>query len=547
MKKRRMFALVMSILMVFSLLAGCNNNANQTSESSAPSESSSSALTIDTDVDKVDASDERYPLIRQALQQTPSDLAPWDVYTGDKQIFLPLMYECLFNFSRTEGYVPWLAKGYEIIDDLHYQVELFENIEDSKGNQLTADDIVFCYENLVSSGYAVKYDMFESVKKVDDLTVEFTWAYPLTGILELEHVWCKSFMYTTEAYNSYNLASEAVGTGPYALTSYVGGSTITMDARDDYWKGDSPDLFPKQYRNVQTIEYQVITEAFQNVVALQTGAVDVSTLVPSEDVGDFEDGGTYDDDYNTLKLAGNEVYFMICNMEQGITTDENFRLALYYALNKEAIASAVGNVIPTEKFGSPAHPDLVDEWADRDDYNNAYNLDLAKEYLAKSGYNGEKLKIMGYNNEVLKNTMTMIQSLLLQIGVETEILAYDMNLVNSSLTDPDAYDLLVNFIGGNPLISGLNRILSNKEYGNDKSLAFIDDDELQELFETARTADTWNDESMTALYDHIIDNAYFKTLYSPISTIVHTSAMVESFYDPGANAFFPNGCTYNLG
>ena len=69
--------------------------------------------------------------------------------------------------------IPILAKGYPEVDDLHWQVELYDYIKDTDGNNITAQDVVFSINTLVDAGKALKYDKFESVKAIDDYTVEF--------------------------------------------------------------------------------------------------------------------------------------------------------------------------------------------------------------------------------------------------------------------------------------------------------------------------------------------------------------------------------------
>ena len=75
---------------------------------------------------------------------------------------------------------------YKEVDDLHWQVEIYDYIYDSEGNHITADDVVFSFNELVESGNAFKYASFESVKKIDDYTVEFTWTAPIDSVGALE-------------------------------------------------------------------------------------------------------------------------------------------------------------------------------------------------------------------------------------------------------------------------------------------------------------------------------------------------------------------------
>ena len=82
-------------------------------------------------------------------------------------------------------------------------------------NNITADDVVFSINTLVDSGKALKYDKFESVKAVDDYTVEFTWTSPIDGIGDLEWPWCRTPIFSQKAYEEGNFHEAPVATGPY--------------------------------------------------------------------------------------------------------------------------------------------------------------------------------------------------------------------------------------------------------------------------------------------------------------------------------------------
>ena len=535
-KWKNLLALLLCVAMVCASLAGCKKPNNDEAQSTNTPKVEETFQNEQDVVSDVEISTTRYPEVHVAMKQTPPDLTPWSYTSGGKMDFLPLVYEALFHWNN-EGFVPWLAKSYTEVDELHYDVTLYEGIKDSDGNTITADDVVFSYNKLQESGYAVKYHAYAGIEKIDDLTVRFTWAKPIESADDLEHVLCKTFVYSEKAHNDHNFAAEACGTGPYEISDYVGGSSITFEAKDEYWQVDEAIEWPTQYRNVQTMVYEVIAEASQNLVSLQTGNLSISTHIPPENVAEFEDGGKYADQYDVQKVAANSLYYILCNNAKGFTADKNFRLAVYYAINKEAVAKAAGNAQAVEKFGSHAHPDVVDSWATADNYMNSYSLETSKEYLAKTDYKGETLVFMGANDEVTKNAMVMIQSLLAQAGINVEIKSLEQNLFNANLVDEDAFDILISYAGGTPLIGGLNRLINDEEFGTGKALGFIDDAKYQELFDYAKSDAGHNDEGMNALYEHIVDNAYFMTIFNTVNVTIYSSDIESLYVDLGKTPF----------
>ena len=286
---------------------------------------------VETEV--ADDSGQRYPKITIALNSDPQDLLPYNVNSGAKPFIYQNFYETLFDLESNE-YVPVLAKDFTIIDDLHWQVELYDYIYDSAGNNITADDVVFSTNFLVEAGFAFKYYMFESVTKVDDYTVEYTWTKPITDVGELEFPWCRTIIFSQAAFESGNFATAPVATGHYVVTEFVSGSKVVLEANDNYWQTDESLISQRHQANVQTIEYDIIAESSQHVIGLETGAIDYSQQVPNENLAEFQDGGQFADQFNVDIASGSFVFGLVINQSEGNPgSDLNFRLAVYYAID----------------------------------------------------------------------------------------------------------------------------------------------------------------------------------------------------------------------
>lgn len=556
---KKALALILTALMVLSLFAGCAQKAPASSESTpsadttAPADSekeieyveetAGSLGDADESRDTTKSTGERYDYVAFAIAQDPTDLNPWNKMLGSKFAIYEVIYEQLFDWVGGE-YVPSIATGYTVVDDLHYEVEIHDNVFDSEGNHITADDVVACYDNIVASGFAVKFDLFNSVEKVDDYKVLFTWNDVIDGIGDLEHIFCNVQIYSQKAYAEHNFATDPIGTGPYVLKSFTSGSSVVVEANDNYWR-PAEETEPWHERNVQTIEFKVVSESATNVIGLQTGDLDFSSNITVDGLADFQDGGAYADTFNVFSILGTGGRYLACNCTEGkITSDKNFRLAVYYAIDNEAVAEAVGNATPSKALGAASNPDYLTAWESEDNYYN-YNPELAKEYLAQTDYKGEELVLLGENSEAYKNSMVMIQAQLAAVGINVKIQALDATLVTEYSVDPDAYDLYTNNFGGNPLASGYGRLLNNKEFGTGCAAAFVKDDKLQELFETVSSVNTWNDETMTELVNYVTDNAYYLCMYSTNSNVVCTSDCAE-VYIMNSSRVIPNACTYYI-
>lgn len=83
-----------------------------------------------------------------------------------------------------------------------------------------------------------------------------------------------------EAYQAdpEHLNNKEAGTGPYYVSDWQVGSSITMQKFEDYWG------VATQKQNVDEIVFKVISEGSQRTIALETGDVQVLYDVPRADI-----------------------------------------------------------------------------------------------------------------------------------------------------------------------------------------------------------------------------------------------------------------------
>ncbi|MGC3955247.1 MAG: ABC transporter substrate-binding protein [Propionicimonas sp.] len=486
----------------------------------------------------------RYDKVVIGIDSDPQDLLPFNVNSGSKPKIYHNFYETLFDLENLE-YVPRLAKSFEAVDDLHYRVTLWDTIHDSAGNKITAEDVVFSTEKLIEAGSAFKYYMFDSVKAIDEYTVEYTWNSPITQVAALEFPWCRTVIFSKKAFESGNFATEPVGTGPYVVKSFTSGSSVVLEANDDYWQKDASALSVRQQSNVQTIEYQIIAEPSQHVLALQSGTIDYSEKVPAEHVAEFADGGEFADSHSVWQTSGSLLYTLTPNASSDRPTgSQKLREAIFYAIDNNAAAQVTGGTsIAATAFGTPFFPDYVTAWDATPTYFNSFDPQKAAELVKESGYKGETLVLFGGNDAQAKSLLTIIQSFLVNIGLKVDIKSVDTVQVPNAAAEAGAWDLFLNTLGGGSQVGQWNRALNRNEYGNGMSLGFVNDDELQRRYEVANTAETHNEETMTAVHDHIVSMAYQYAVVYPQLNVVFNSD-IGQVYMREREHFLPGASTY---
>lgn len=121
-----------------------------------------------------------------ALQAEPQTIDPYAASHDTTFISSEAVFESLLKSVDGE-LVPWLATGYEQVDDLTIKFTLRDDVYFHDGNKMTADDVVFslCYgatSNFTSTLFGA-IDT-ENTKALDEQTVELKLKYPYAPLFE---------------------------------------------------------------------------------------------------------------------------------------------------------------------------------------------------------------------------------------------------------------------------------------------------------------------------------------------------------------------------
>ncbi len=94
----------------------------------------------------------------------------------DEEWIMDLLYDSLAVYKPTEGIIPWLAADWEVAaDNLTVNVTLRSGVTFTDGTELTSADVVYSYEQYMSSGsiYNGYVSFINAVTAIDDATVQF--------------------------------------------------------------------------------------------------------------------------------------------------------------------------------------------------------------------------------------------------------------------------------------------------------------------------------------------------------------------------------------
>ncbi len=535
MKKTRLISVLLTVAIMASLFAGCGPKDQQ--EGPTPSESNPIDVNLGGEVEKPteELTDPQEIVI--GCQNDVGSMRAGGTTTSGKRMLNQGIYEGLFNEGFDGEWVPRIGKSLEYLGDGTYRIELFDYVYDSKGNPLTASDVVFSWELQFADGLD-DYSFVKSLEAVSPYVVEVTFEplelASLNALLELN-------VFTQKAYEDSpdGMASYPVGTGGYTLVDSTIGATYTLEKRDDYWQTDPEYITEFNTYNLDKITVKIITDTNALAVALERGEIDYSPDIAAADYVNFMEKGKALDGYSLC--IGPDLAFcrLVFNCgENSPCQDENLRKAIAYAIDADACRYNVhGDLGYTLKNAyNPGFIDADDSLA-LDDYYN-YNVDKAKELLKNSSYNGETIRILVQPNKNIKPSATLIQQYLAEIGVKVELLQYEFAQYAPLKWDEagTGWDIHLEGVSSSDKYTyqGLEEL--GMTHADGRNYCYVKDEKLAELFAAVADPETSSVEATRALLDEAYEHCYNYALYYGVRVAVGKDYVKSVFASPNSGS-----------
>jgi peptide/nickel transport system substrate-binding protein len=322
--------------------------------------------------------------------------------------------------SRVE---PALATRWEVSKDgTRWTFRLRRGVRFHDGTPFDADAVVFSLERQRDHKHPFHFQAFtywestfrniKEVRAVDRNTVQIRIDRPYAPFLANLAMFSASILSPTAMRRQgRGFASHPVGTGPFRLVQWEKGDRITLVANPSYWDGPP---------RVQHLVYEVIPDASQRLVSLQSGTVDVAYgLAPAD-----RQLVRLHPDLTLYRVSGNNVAFLAMNTQRPPFDDVRVRRAVNHAVNKNAIVKLVyqGLAIPAR---GPIPPAL---WS----YNPRtvrykYDPGRARALLTEARYDGSRtprLYVMSTPRPYLPSPVLvarMIARNLADVGMKIEL------------------------------------------------------------------------------------------------------------------------------
>ena len=407
------------ILALLVVLAGC---AQTTQPDATPAATPEQTAPQGTETEQPDASAEpgtpdepAKDTLVVALSADALSMDPARHTTYPTGTVLFHIYDPLVTRDANGNIQPWLAKSWELLDDVTWQFKLKEGVTFTNGEPFNAECVKYSLERVLDpdtqAPNKTRIAAIDHVDVVDEYTVNVVTQYPAPTLLQgmAEDGFCAMMVPVQHTSTSLEtLGSEPVGTGPYMLKEWVKDDHITLVANDAYW-GTAP--------AIKTIIFRPIPETSTAISELKSGGVDVITNVPPEQM----DGLNTDTTKVVAKATDRLFYINVNTLEEGPLQNKLVRQAIAYAIDVDAInESLLGGMaqrtainLPLEAFGYDASLTPYE-----------YNPEKAKELLAEAGYaDGITIPFLSRNGRYIKDKeiVETCAAYLEQVGIHCEV------------------------------------------------------------------------------------------------------------------------------
>lgn len=522
MKNTRILSLVMALMMVFSMTL-CN----------------------------VAAAEDATTVVRVGIDADVSSISPFGPMDGGRAYVYQAIYE--YMAQRVAFGASWdamdlvCAKSITQVDDVTYDIEMYDYISDSAGNHITAADYVWAAYAMKESGNYPKMFVLDTVEATGDYSVRLK--ITDNGLGNLEWLLSMVPVISQSAYEASadKMINNPITTAAYQVESFVNGSEVVLVKNENYWQTDESVRYVWSKQNVDRIEMKIIMDSTQMSVALKTNEIDMAELITPAVLGDFYVDGQATEGWIVDAQPATMVHSVVFNCSADSALNNlALRQAIGYAIDSETImqfaTSGHGKVL--NAFANNCASDYIDAWDERDYFGQ--DLDKAKALLAESGFDtSQHLKLLVVHSDEYERVAQVIQAQLLEIGI-----IVDLNVVDGALQDTEysistAWDLGFAARGCDDYCTFPWMLLFNANgFSSGLNINLINDPTLQELYMACSSPETHSEETVAAFEQYLEDQAYGYGLYTGMRYCVANSAVCTALDMREGGEIKIGGCTY---
>jgi SgrR family transcriptional regulator len=308
------------------------------------------------------------------------------------------MFNKLVKFENGQ-IVSDLAHFWESNEDFSvWRFYLRKGVRFHHGRVMTSKDVAFTFSRYMESGHIdIMRNAIKEIRLPGKYSIEFVLTEP--NAIFADFLCSERYSILPFELNEMDVTRPfsrlPVGTGPFQIVKNSD-SLLLFEANDDYFEGrpwlDKIEIWIwPNYNPAEAADKIQQDDLYLGGFPAETGDY--------KEITSLEAGATY----VTFNLT-----------KQGPLQDKWFRKAVHFAIDREKMIMdlGAGRMTPADSFSTSIS--LAS-------YQSQYDLELAKTYLAKSSYRGEKITLYTYVMPSNEKNANWLKGELSKVGINVEV------------------------------------------------------------------------------------------------------------------------------
>jgi peptide/nickel transport system substrate-binding protein len=383
--------------------------------------------------------------LRIGLASEPTSMDPHYHQATPNDALAAHVFNTLVSADAGMKLVPGLATSWKPVNDTTWEFTLRQGVKFSNGAPFTADDVIFTFCRVLNNPQAIAGSYANIARKIDKmevkdgstLVVTTKAPYPLLAN-ELTRMWIlwsgivqhDKIRFDPEhncgvtgpwpKMEDFNSGKNAIGTGPYALKSFVRGTGVELERNEAYW-GKKPAW--------KEVKMTPVPSAGPRLTGLLAGDFDLIENPAARDLKRLKD----DKRFKYVITPSVRVLFLQMDVARDPSPqvhadngknplqDVRVRRAISMAIDRKAIAQRImdgaatpaNQFLPDGMFGTLPHaPELK------------YDPAGARKLLAEAGYpNGFSMTLSATNDRYINDAAVAqaVAQYLSRVGIKTDV------------------------------------------------------------------------------------------------------------------------------
>ncbi len=430
--------------------------------------------------------------VSSTIGEGPKTFNPFNTKDNISAQMSEIMYDGLVTTDVVTGKtIPKLAKSFSV-NGKEYIVNLRHGLKWSDGKPITADDVVFTWQNIIFDGFgntstrdSVMIDgKLPTVEKIDDYTVKFVTPESFAPFLRMlsspiapKHIFQPAVNRGREYFDGFLSTNtnpkEFVTSGAFRLKEYVPAQRVVFERNPNYYEINKDG---KKLPYLDKLVYLIVGDINNQVLKFEGGELDEISL-QGANVARFKEMEKHSDftvfnigpDTGTMYLSMNmnnrkneKGKYYVDQKKQVWFQDKNFRQAVDYAIDRKNMVFNIANGLGYPLF-TPETLNSIFLNKKLKPYDK--NIEKSKELLKKSGFTWDKAGhlIDKFGNHVEFDLYTnagntereaigvMVKQDLEDLGMKVNFKPIEFNsLVNKLMASLD-WDMVIMGFTGSPL------------------------------------------------------------------------------------------------